>query len=82
MMYHKAILFEDREIADKIMSERDPRNHKSLGRKVKGFKEEKWNQHREEIVEEGNWWKFKSDIRKDFLKKLLLGTGNRLLVEI
>ena len=81
MMYHKAILFNDQKIADRIILESDPRKQKALGRKVQGFDEEMWNKHREEIVEEGNWWKF-TQSKKGDLKKLLLETVDRELIEV
>ena len=79
-MYHKAILFDDRGIADEIALEPEPEKQKALGRKVKGFDGKIWNAEREKIVEEGNWWKFTQPKEGD-LKKMLLETGNRLLVE-
>ena len=81
MMYHKAILFKDQKIADKIIRESDPRKQKALGRRVKGFDEQMWNKHRENVVEEGNWWKF-TQSKKGDLKKLLLKTVDRELVEV
>ncbi len=81
MMYHKAILFKDQKIADKIILESDPRKQKALGRQVQGFDEKMWNKHREKVVEEGNWWKFTLP-RKGDLKKLLLETADRELIEV
>ena len=43
MMYNKAILFDDFEIADKIMSTNSPRTQKALGREVQNFNSEIWN---------------------------------------
>ena len=79
-MYHKAIEFNDQEIADKIALEPEPYMQKALGRKVKGFDGKKWNAKREKIVEDGNWWKFTQSKEGD-LGKMLLETGDRLLVE-
>jgi len=81
MMYHKATLFNDNGIADKIMLEPDPQKQKALGRKVKGFENKKWKGKRDKIVEDGNWWKFTQAKEAD-LKKLLLNTGERELVEV
>lgn len=78
-MYKKAILFDDQDIADKIVLEPEPKKQKALGRKVKGFDDKTWNAERETIVEEGNWWKFTRP--KGDLRKMLLETGDRLLVE-
>ena len=81
MMYHKAILFKDQKIADKIVQEPDPRKQKALGRRVRSFDEEMWNKHREKIVEEGNWWKF-TQSKNGGLKSLLLETVDRELIEV
>lgn len=81
MMYQKAIVFKDPEIADKIMLEPDPRKQKALGRKVNNFDNEKWTGKREHVVEEGNWWKFTQSKEED-LRKRLLETGERMLVEV
>ena len=79
-MYHKAIVFDDQEIADKIALEPEPKEQKSLGRQVKGFDNKKWKAEREKIVEDGNWWKFTQPKEGD-LSRTLLETGDRLLVE-
>ena len=79
-MYHKAVLFDDQEIADMIALEPKASKQKALGRKVKGFNNETWNEKREKIVEDGNWWKFTQPKEGD-LRGLLLKTGDRLLVE-
>lgn len=80
MMYHKDILFNDQEKADKIALEPQPKKQKALGRKVEGFDNKEWNAKREIIVEDGNWWKF-SQPKKGDPRKMLLETGDRLLVE-
>ncbi|CAD6571993.1 MAG: hypothetical protein ASARMPREDX12_004847 [Alectoria sarmentosa] len=80
MMYHKAIVFSDQEIADKIALEPEASKQKALGRMVKGFDNKIWNAKREKIVEDGNWWKFTQPKESD-LRKMLLETGDRLLVE-
>lgn len=76
MMYQKAMLFGDEEIAAKILASGDQKKIKALGRKVKGFDEKKWIKHREEIVYQGNLLKFSGK-----LKKVLLDTGDAILVE-
>ena len=81
MMYHKAMLFSDEEIGAKIMQEPSPKKQKALGRKVKDFDNATWNKHREEIVEEGSWWKFTS-AKGEPLAAKLAETGDRLLVEV
>ena len=79
-MYHKALLFNDQEIADAIALEPEPSQQKALGRKVKGFDRQKWKEKREKIVEQGNWWKF-TQPKEGPIGSMLLETGDRLLVE-
>ena len=79
-MYQKAILFDDQETAAEITIEPEPSKQKALGRKVKGFNNKTWNKKREQIVEDGNWWKFTRSKEGD-LRELLLKTGDRSLVE-
>ncbi|KAF8246645.1 DUF1768-domain-containing protein [Wilcoxina mikolae CBS 423.85] len=79
MMHRKALLFAPTSsYPSQILSTTNPRACKALGREVPGFDPKVWNQHRERIVEEGNWYKFSQD---EGLKKLLLETGERELVE-
>jgi ribA/ribD-fused uncharacterized protein len=49
MMFSKAMLFEDKEIADQILAAKWPGDHKALGRKVKGYVEEVWVARRSPI---------------------------------
>lgn len=81
MMYQKAIVFGDHMIAAQILEAVDPATQKSLGRKVQGFDKASWDVRKEKIVEEGNWYKF-STAENSGLKKLLLETGERELVEV
>ena len=81
MMYHKAIVFEDQETAKEIMLQPGPREAKAPGRKVKGFDHEKWDKEKEKVVEDGNWWKFTQPKEGD-MRKMLLATGDRELVEV
>lgn len=70
MMYHKALLFGDVAIANKILVNRQPRNVKSLGRKVKNFDKVVWRNHCIDIVTQGNYLKFTQnpELLKDLLK--------------
>ena len=43
MMYHKALAFNDHEIAQQIMLEPGPKKEKDLGGKVKRFDHKKWD---------------------------------------
>ncbi len=78
MMAKKAELFGDIEVRDQIMATSNPREQKALGRKVKGFKEDTWNDVACMIVYAGNYCKFTQDER---LLQSLLATDDKTLVE-
>lgn len=78
MMYCKAVLFHDMEIAEKILISTNPRDQKALGRKVHHYDEKIWALFREGIVYTGNYAKF---IQNPELKQLLLATRGTTLVE-
>ena len=78
MMYNKAMLFGDTTIANKILQETTPKVIKTLGRKVRNFDENIWNEHKEEIVFKGNYLKF---TQNEELKERLISTENKMLVE-
>ncbi|PPJ50641.1 hypothetical protein CBER1_05248 [Cercospora berteroae] len=78
MMYHKAILFNDLDIASQLLETDSPRQQKSLGAKVKNFNDKVWNKEKSNIVENGNWLKF---TQNEELKTWLLSTGESELVE-
>jgi len=78
MMYQKAILFGDKQIAEEILSDENPAKVKSLGRKVNGFSPELWDKKKFEIVVKGSFLKFSQN---PDLKAYLIGTKNRVLVE-
>lgn len=78
MMYQKAILFGDKESADKIMKETDPAKIQKLGRGVKNFDTEMWDEFKYGIVCYGNYLKFSQN---ETLKKWLKSTGDSILVE-
>ncbi|KAF2473367.1 DUF1768-domain-containing protein, partial [Lindgomyces ingoldianus] len=81
MMVGKARLFGDEEVASMMLATTDPKTHKKLGREVRGFDEKVWNLNRLRIVEEGNYLKFTISAEADALRKMLLETGDRELVE-
>jgi len=58
MMYEKAITFNDLEIAKEILRTHSPKEQKALGRKVKNFDPEIWNQNKYEKVKEIERCKF------------------------
>lgn len=78
MMAQKALLFGDADIFAKIIPVKTPAEAKMLGRKVKGFDEQRWLEKRSEIVVEGNLHKFS---QHEELKAFLLNTKDRVLVE-
>jgi ribA/ribD-fused uncharacterized protein len=79
MMYHKALLFNDVDIAEDILaSADDPKAVKALGRKVKGFDGEVWDKNKFNIVVNGNREKFRQNAE---LRQFLLSTGDREIIE-
>ena len=78
MMAQKALLFNDREIYEKIIVAKSPAEAKTLGRQVSNFNEATWNSKRFDIVVKGSLAKFTQ--HKD-LKEFLLNTKEKILVE-
>jgi ribA/ribD-fused uncharacterized protein len=78
MMYHKALLFNDATIGNEILEAKHPAQVKKLGRAVRDFTDEKWNESRYSIVVRGNMLKF---TQNEHLKSQLLATGDKILVE-
>ncbi|MEH0982571.1 NADAR family protein [Micromonospora sp. CPCC 205556] len=78
MMWHKAALFGDEEMAEQILAASHPHRAKTLGRQVRGFDEAVWEARRYDIVVAGSVAKFG---QHDDLRAYLLGTGERVLVE-
>lgn len=73
MMYQKAILFQDKKTAQKILRAMEPKAQKRLGRKVQGFDDGVWQEKRIDIVKQGNRLKFQQN--PSLLKKLCQTTG-------
>ena len=78
MMYSKAILFKDIEIAKQILRTKDVREIKALGRQVRNFDEDTWVSNREEIITKGLLAKFS---QSSVLRDKLLKTGDSMLAE-
>ena len=78
MMYHKARLFGDSDAAAKVLQANNPGEAKKIGRSVRNFQREKWQEHCIAIVTQGNINKFSQN--KDILS-YLLATKNKVLVE-
>ena len=62
IMYNKALLFNDLEIANKILNEDSPFTFKKLGRKVKNFDDKKWAASRFDITFKGLYQKYKQNL--------------------
>ena len=78
MMAGKARMFGDEEMLAEILEAPGPREAKALGRRVRGFDEERWRAGRFPLVVEGNMAKFGQD---EVLAGYLLSTGDAVLVE-
>jgi ribA/ribD-fused uncharacterized protein len=78
MMAQKANYFGDYETEELIMNTNDPKEQKKLGRIVKNFNPDKWNEVADNIVYEANLAKYSQNLK---LKNLLLATGGKMFVE-
>lgn len=78
MMYNKALLFDDKKIAEEILNNNQPKTIKELGRKVSNFKDETWDKVKYTIILKGNYHKFSQN---NDLRNFLLNTKNKVLVE-
>ncbi|MGN2639429.1 NADAR family protein [Nocardia takedensis] len=78
MMWRKALLFEDPATAEQVVAADHPSQAKALGRKIAGFDEKRWEEHRFEIVTTASTAKF---AQHGDLLTYLRGTGDRVLVE-
>jgi ribA/ribD-fused uncharacterized protein len=78
MMYAKAILFGDREAADRILAAETPREQQAIGRTVRGFDEAVWILFREGIVYAGNYSRFRQNPDQ---RDLLFATRGTTLVK-
>ena len=78
MMAHKALLFGDHQIYDQVMKSNNQDEIKSLGRKIKGFNQQIWDEHKFNIVVNGNRLKFEQNPQ---MMVRLLETGSKTIVE-
>ena len=78
MMRRKAVVFGDYATEQLIMLNGNPREQKMLGRQVKNFDQEKWEECCLEEVLPGIMAKFEQD---ESLRQLLLSTGDRIIAE-
>jgi ribA/ribD-fused uncharacterized protein len=78
MMWRKAWLFKDEEVAYKVIDTPDPRTVKALGKDVQNFDQRLWDACKFDIVVLGNLYKFSQN---KHLGQKLLDTGKKILVE-
>jgi len=78
IMATKAAMMGDREIFEEISRALDPKSCKALGRGVRNFRQELWDEHLEEIAFEVVKQKFSAE---KGLRELLLSTGDAILAE-
>lgn len=78
MMAEKARLFGDRETRDRILQAEHPGEVKKLGRIVRGFDGQVWDEHRYDVVVRASMAKFGQD---DELGRYLRSTSPDVLVE-
>ena len=78
MMYQKARLFKDFDVAEMIMEQSDPKKQRFLGRHVRGFVQSEWDSDCQSIMVSGLTSKFLQDT---YCLNSLLDTGDKILVE-
>ncbi|OCG56298.1 MULTISPECIES: NADAR family protein [unclassified Gilliamella] len=78
MMYAKALLFQDVESANTILSITSSKMQKQIGQAVRNFDETIWDNNKKKIVFKGNYAKFSQNAE---LKKSLLSTKDKVLAE-
>ena len=78
MMAQKALLFNEPDVFKEIVNSDSAKKVKALGRQIKQFSSDKWNEHKYKIVVDGNTHKFtQNPALFNFLKQ----TGSAYLVE-
>lgn len=78
MMYMKAITFDDKVTAAKVLNTMDVATIKALGRQVKNYNDSIWAGMRQILVYEGLKAKFSQN---STLREMLLSTGSSILAE-
>jgi ribA/ribD-fused uncharacterized protein len=78
IMYRKAVLFNDVEIAKKILNSSNPARHRYLGKQVGGFDKRLWQQHCKQFAFDGNLSKF---AQSSVLTNILLQTTGKSFAE-
>ncbi|QES90700.1 NADAR family protein [Rhizosphaericola mali] len=78
MMAKKAELFGDLETQKRILAAHSPKEMKALGRLVKNFDADLWNNHKYDIVKQGNFLIFSQNKE---MGDFLLNTNQKVIVE-
>jgi ribA/ribD-fused uncharacterized protein len=78
IMYKKALLFHDVDIANKILNSSNPARHRYLGKQVRGFDKKMWQQKCKQFAQDGNLAKFSQNTA---LIESLLKTEGRSFAE-
>lgn len=78
MMYYKAMTFQDKDAMQAVLKESDPRNQKQIGRNIKGYDDDIWNEVKFNIVARNNLLKFSQNCS---WRELLIYTDGYELVE-
>lgn len=78
MMYQKAVVFKDKDIASQILKTNDVARIKDFGRQVSNYNDSVWNGMRQIVIYKGLLEKFRQNEK---LKKALLDTGDDILAE-
>lgn len=78
MMHQKALLFYDKEVAELIMEQSEPRKQKMLGRDVREYDDEIWMENCQDLMVDGLFSKF---TQNGYCLTTLLATGDSVLVE-
>ncbi len=78
MMYQKAVVFKDKDIASQILKTNDVARIKDFGRQVSNYNDSVWNGMRQIVIYKGLLEKSRQNEK---LKKALLDTGDDILAE-
>jgi len=78
MMYKKARLFKDNDVAEMIMEQTSPRKQKFLGRQVRGYDDATWMAECRDIMVPALVSKFTQDT---YSLNTMLDTGDTIIVE-
>tara|TARA_B100001964_G_C13997295_1_gene493344 strand:+ start:259 stop:741 length:483 start_codon:yes stop_codon:yes gene_type:complete len=78
LMAYKAFIMNDLNTMEKIMQTYNPYQCKKLGRQVKNWNQELWDQNKCDIMFDALYYKFSQN---DDIRQKLLSTGNSTLAE-